>query len=249
MADILGLERACLTALPAPRQAFIGPFVVKGFLGGTGRANAASSLAPVKLADLPGTVARVEACFDGMGLRRRFRSTPLDPEGLLPCLRGRGYVERDETVVLAGALAAIAAPDAAVRDEGGPSEAWMALIGTAEYQVPARQAEKLRNPELLAVPGAWLVLREDGVDAACLFAVADGPWCGFFDLATRPEFRRRGLGERIVRAAAHWGAAQGAQVLWAQVAAENAPSLALQRRIGLREAYRYRYFLGPAPSP
>jgi GNAT superfamily N-acetyltransferase len=243
MADVLGLERACLTALPAPRQAFIGPFVLKGFLGGTGRANAASALDPAPLAELAGTVERVEAAYAHMGLPCRFRLTPLDPAGLHPFLLARGYAEKDETVVLAGPIAGIAAPDAAVRDEGGPSDAWMGLVATAEYQLPARQAEKLRNPELLAVPGAWLVLREDGMDAACLFAVADGPYCGFFDLATRPEFRRRGLGERLIRAAAHWARTRGATLLWAQVAAANGPSLALQRRVGLIEVYRYRYLV------
>jgi ribosomal protein S18 acetylase RimI-like enzyme len=246
LVDILGLERACLTALPAPRQAFIGPFVLKGFLGGTGRANAASALDPAPLGDLAGTVARVEAAYAHIGLIGlpcRFRSTALDPAGLGPFLLARGYAEKDETIVLTAPIPGIAAPDAAVRDEGGPSEAWMALVATAEYQLPARRAEKLRNPELLAVPGAWLVLREDGVDAACLFAVADGPYCGFFDLATRPEFRRRGLAERLIRAAAQWGEARGAAVLWAQVGVDNAPSLALQRRVGLTEAYRYRYFV------
>jgi GNAT superfamily N-acetyltransferase len=122
------------------------------------------------------------------------------------------------------------------------------VVATAEYQTATRRAEKLRNPELLAAPGAWLLLREDGVDAACLFAVADGRHCGLFDLATRPEFRRRGLGERIIRAAAHWAAGQGADILWSQVAATNAPSLALQRRVGLWEAYRYRYLLKPVPK-
>lgn len=43
---IAALERACLTAVPAQRVAFDGSFVVRGFLGGTGRANAASSLSP-----------------------------------------------------------------------------------------------------------------------------------------------------------------------------------------------------------
>ncbi|MCO6415303.1 GNAT family N-acetyltransferase [Siccirubricoccus sp. KC 17139] len=243
--DILALERFCLTALPAPRQAFIGPFVVKGFLGGTGRGNAASALDPAPLAELPGVVARVEQCFATMGLRPRFRCTPLDPAGLDPFLRARGYVETEESLVMAGPLAPVAAPDAAVRDEGGPSEAWMAMVATAEYQVPARQAEKLRNPDLLAAAGAWLLLREEGVDAACLFAVAEGPFCGFFDLVTRPEFRRRGLAARLIRAAAHWAAARGAEVLTAQVATTNAPSIALQESLGLRAAYRYRYLLAP----
>jgi hypothetical protein len=44
--SIAALERARLTAVQAQRVAFDGSFVVRGFLGGTGRANAASSLSP-----------------------------------------------------------------------------------------------------------------------------------------------------------------------------------------------------------
>jgi hypothetical protein len=41
---IAALERACLTAVPAQPVAFDGSFVARAFLGGTGRANAASGL-------------------------------------------------------------------------------------------------------------------------------------------------------------------------------------------------------------
>jgi GNAT superfamily N-acetyltransferase len=96
---------------------------------------------------------------------------------------------------------------------------------------------------MLAVPGAWLQLEEDGVPAAAMSAVADGAQVGLFDLAVRPEFRRRGLAQRIIGAAGHWAAGLGADVAWAQVAAANAPSLALNAGLGLREVYRYRYWL------
>jgi GNAT superfamily N-acetyltransferase len=221
--------------------------VLKAFLGGTGRANACCSLDPSPDPALPARIARIEAAYHRLGLASRFRSTPLDPPGLAAALLARGYAEeKAESLVNAGPLAPVARPDPAVRDEGGPTEAWMALVATAEHQTPARRAEKLGNRDLLAAPGAWLVLREGGVDAACLAAVADGAFCGIFDLATRPEFRRRGLGARIIRAAAHWARGLGAETLYAQVASDNLPSRALQAGLGMREAYRYRYYLKPA---
>ena len=241
--EVRALERACLTALPAPRHGFDGSFVLKAFLGGTGRANAVSSTDPGEDADLAARVARIEARYAGLGLPCRFRLTPLDPPGLETLLRSRGYADGEETIVHAGPLRPIMDP--AVRVLDSPTPDWMAVVATAEYQTPARRAEKLRNPELLSVPGAWLLLRQDGVDAACLFAVADGRFCGIFDLATRPEFRRRGLGARLIGAAMQWAEGLGADTAWAQVATTNAASLALQRQVGLREAYRYRYLVKP----
>lgn len=249
MADIAALERACLSALPAPRHAWDGPFVLKAFLGGTGRANSCCSLDPAPDPHLADRIGRIEATYHRLGLTSRFRSTPLDPPGLAEALLARGYgLDKDDTIVHAGSITPIALADPAVRDEAGPNEAWMGLIATAEYQTPTRRAEKLRNPDLLAARGAWLVLREDGADAACLFAVADGPYCGIFDLATRPEYRRRRLGARLIRAAADWARGHHATTLYAQVAASNRASCALQESLGLRQAYRYRYYTRPVKA-
>ena len=241
---VAALERAALSAVPAERVAFDGPFVIRGFLGGTGRANAASSLDPAPDPALPARVARIEAAYARMGLPCRFRSTPLDPAGLALLLRRRGYAERDETVVLAGPVAAVARPDPEVAALSGPEPEWLDVVATAEYQTEARRAEKLRLPALLALPAAWLVLRREGRALACVFVVAQGPLAGIFDLAVRPEAKRKGLGRRIVAAAADWAAREhGAAWLWGQIAATNAPSLALNQGLGLREVYRYRYLL------
>ena len=62
--------------------------------------------------------------------------------------------------------------------------------------------------------------------------------------AGREELAHR-ENERLIRAAMHWAAGLGAITAWAQVATTNAASLALQRRVGLREVYRYRYLIRP----
>jgi GNAT superfamily N-acetyltransferase len=241
--DVLALERATLTAVPAPRLAFDGNFVQRAFLGGTGRANSASSLDPGPDRELPERLARIAARYAALGLTPRFRSTPLDPPGMQEMLRARGFVERDETQVLAGPVERLARADAAVEVLERPEPEWLGVVATAEHQVPARRQEKLRMPELLAIPAAWLLLREEGRPAASIFVSADAELGGIFDLAVRPEFRRRGLGARIAAAAAHWAAARGARWLWAQVSSSNTASLGLNFTLGLREAYRYRYLM------
>ena len=241
--DIAALERATLTTVPARRVGFDGPFVIRAFLGGTGRANAASSIDAAPDPQLEARVGRIERAYRRLGLVPRFRSTPLDPPGLPDLLMARGYVEKDETVILAAGIASVAAPDPDTVAADAPDEAWIGVISTTEYQSEARRAEKRGTPDLLAAPGAWLTLHADGVAAASLSVVAAGEIAGFFDLAVRPEFRRRGLAQRITRAGAQWAREQGSGWLFAQVAATNAASRALCGGLGMTEAYRYRYFV------
>lgn len=247
--DIVALERATLTAVPAPRTGFDGPFVVRAFAGGTGRANAASSLDPAPDRELEARVARIEARYLGLGMPPRFRSTPLDPPGLVELLAGRGYVEKDETVILVAPVLALADTDPAATASPAPDADWMAVTATAEHQTPARRREKEGTAPLLTVPGAWITLREDGAAAAVASVVATGPLAAYFDLAVRPEHRRKGLAARTVRAAADWALEQRAGWLFCQVAATNAASLALNRDgLGMTEAYRYRYYVRAADA-
>jgi GNAT superfamily N-acetyltransferase len=240
--DILAIERATLSAVPAPRIALEGGFVVRSFAGGTGRANAACPLDPSPDPDLPERIVRIEDFYARAGLRTRFRSTPLDPPGLVEHLTARGYRPHDESQVILGPLAGFA-PDPDCEPLPGPEPAWTEVMATAEHQVPARQEEKARMPELLGVPAAWVLLRVAGKPAACAFATLHGPLAGLFDLAVRPEFRRAGLGRRVMSAAGAWAKAQGARFAYAQVACSNTASLRLNAGLGLTERYRYRYFL------
>ena len=242
--DIGALERATLTAVPAPRTGFDGPFVVRAFAGGTGRANAASSLDPAPDPGLEARIERIEARYAALGAPPRFRSTPLDPPGLAEMLAARGYVEKDETLILLAPVGTIAAPDPAAAVFPAPDADWMAVTATAEHQTPARRREKEGTAPLLTVPGAWITLHEEGAAAAVASVVSTGSLAAYFDLAVRPEHRRKGLAARTVRAAAAWAAGQGAEWLFCQVAATNAASLALNRDVlGMTEAYRYCYLV------
>ena len=235
------LERATLNALPSHRIVFDGPFVVRSFLGGTGRANAACALDPAPDPELEARIGRVAGHYRRWGMTPRFRSAPLDPPGLADLLRAQGWVEADESHVTHGRVAP--QEDPAIRILPAPDAAWLEVIGTGEYQSAARKAEKQEAVKLFAIPAVWLVLEVEGQAAAAMSATCDGRFTGIFDLAVRPEFRRRGLAQRMIRAAAHWGQGLGAETCFAQVAITNTASVALQAGLGLTEAYRYRYFL------
>jgi GNAT superfamily N-acetyltransferase len=241
--DILALERATLSAVPAPRIAFDGGFVARSFAGGTGRANAACPLDPSPDPYLPARVTRIEGFYRRAGFLPRFRSTPLDPPGLAELLTGCGYRAHDESQVICGPLGDRFRPDPDCEALPGPDPDWAMVMASGEHQVPARQQEKARMPDILGVPAAWMLLRDAGRPAACAFVTADGELAGLFDLAVLPGFRRRGLGQRVMAAAGAWAKDRGARFAYAQVACSNAASLALNAGLGLTERYRYRYYL------
>lgn len=87
-----------MTAVPAQRVAFDGSFVMRAFLGGTGRANAASRLSAQADTELSAPIARIENRYEALRLPVRFRSTPLDPPDMAELLTARGYVRKDETI-------------------------------------------------------------------------------------------------------------------------------------------------------
>jgi GNAT superfamily N-acetyltransferase len=240
---ILEIERATLSAVPAPRVAFDGGFVVRSFAGGTGRANAACPLDPSPDPGLAERIGRIEAFYRRAGFSPRFRSTPLDPPGMAAALEARGYQAHDESQVILGPLGERFRDDPDCVALSGPEPDWTRVMASGEHQVPARQAEKARMPDLLGVPAAWILLRAEGEPTACAFATADGALAGLFDLAVRKEFRRRGLGSRVMSAAGAWARSQGARWAYAQVACTNVASLTLNAGLGLTERYRYRYFL------
>jgi GNAT superfamily N-acetyltransferase len=248
---VLEIERATLSAVPAPRIVFDGGFVVRSFAGGTGRANAACSLDPAPDADLAARIGRIEDFYRRAGFPPRFRSSPIDPPGLAEMLEARGYRPHDESQVICGSLGDAFRDDPDCVALAGPEPDWTLVMASGEHQLPARQAEKARMPELLGVPAAWILLSLPGhagaaTPVACAFVTAQGELAGLFDLAVRREFRRRGLGRRVMAAGGAWAKRQGARFAYAQVACTNAASLALNAGLGLTEHYRYRYFLPPA---
>lgn len=243
MSLVRALEHATLNALPARHLHFDGPFVARAFLGGTGRANAACSLDPAPDPGLAERVERIAAMYRRLGLTPRFRSSPLDPPGLAAHLAANSWQASAPSLVMAGPLSGMARPDPGVEFRTAPDAAWLEVIGTAEHQSPARQAEKQQAVPLFTIPAAWLLLHVDGGAAAAMATTCDGAFCGIFDLVVRPEFRRRGLARRMIGAAAAWAMAQGAGLAFAQVAADNTASRAVQAGLGMTERYRYRYFL------
>lgn len=102
---------------------------------------------------------------------------------------------------------------------------------------PARLAVMERVPGAKA---AILARREDR-PAGVAFAACHGTEAMLHAVEVRPDLRRQGVGETLLRAAANWAADQGADRLSLVVTERNAAARALYARLGMQVVGQYHY--------
>ncbi len=103
---------------------------------------------------------------------------------------------------------------------------------------------------LLAQPGAFSVLATScGTPVGFVVARAVAGEAEILSLGVRPVSRRRGTGERLVRAAADQASAAGALEIFLEVSIENEAASALYARLGFRQTgCRLAYYRDPTGS-
>jgi GNAT superfamily N-acetyltransferase len=240
------LEQAALASWPA---AVVQPF--DGWLlrfndGVTRRANSAWPNAGGEVPLLE-KVAKVEAFYRQRGLSPRFQLSPAaEPADLDAALAERGYRRVAQTLVQTAPLDNMTGtPDSGVVVTEGFNEQWFATYCLAE-QFDRREAAGRQDILRRIVGGGFALLALDDLPAAVGLGVLAGDWVGFFSMATRPEFRRRGAATAILAALAHWGQRHGARQAFLQVMEDNHPARTLYGRLGFRTVYSYHYRELPA---
>jgi ribosomal-protein-alanine N-acetyltransferase len=105
--------------------------------------------------------------------------------------------------------------------------------------------KELQSPEEVIM----LVARADSAgDAVAGFIVSRliGSELHVYNVAVKPEFRRRGIAARLLRAALAWGAGNGAALAFLEVREGNSAAQKLYRGCGFQVAGRRRqYYAAP----
>jgi len=85
------------------------------------------------------------------------------------------------------------------------------------------------------------VIDDQGRINACGLAVSEKGYVSLFDIVTRKECRRRGIGRILTNSLLNWGKQHQATKAFLQVTIENEPAFNLYRSLGFVEAYQYWY--------
>lgn len=242
LAMVRHFEAAGLRAWPASSVVYDGTWQIR--LTPENRSKRLNSVNPLDPSDGHDIAERVDAAakrFAAAGKPPVFRLTPLSPPKLESWLRESEWRRFDETLVMAADLDGLDLPGGHEIEPGhdfGHYAASAARIAGED----AGEAEALASVIAAIRPQKGLFLTGDDSGAiASAICVRDADLAGVFGVATRADRQREGHALSIMRAALSWARRQGARQGWLQVEAENAAGIALYRKLGFHELYRYAY--------
>jgi len=132
----------------------------------------------------------------------------------------------------------------------------LAILHARAEDIPRiREIAEASFPDPWSEAGFLSELKADGVFYAAfnegrldgyLVLRSMGDTCEVLDVAVAPEARRTGIGEAMLATAVQYAREHGAEKVWLEVRAGNAPALGLYEKYGfLRVGLRKNYYAGP----
>ena len=240
------LEEITLNAWPALQHVFFDGWVLRFANGYTKRANSVNPLFASSLPTLD-KIATCERIYREKGLRPVFKLTPFShPAEIDDLLAQQNYKKIDETCVLYLDLTQL---DIAQRANHLPEplqikelEEWLAIFcDLQESSIDSHQTHlaMLKLISSPCLPVTWQ--NEAGAHVASAIGVLENEYFGLFDMVTKPRYRQRGYGTKLIAGMLQWARQQGARHAYLQVVEANTPARRLYHKLGYRELYRYWY--------
>jgi GNAT superfamily N-acetyltransferase len=231
MTDLLAAVDATWPAAVSHRA---GGWVVRDGRGGGNRVSSASPLGP----EAATTIELAEAKHAELGQPPLFRLTE-DDAALDAALAARGYRIAEPVVILAAPVARLTAdpPDHMTSFPIWPPLTVMAALWDEGGIGPARRAVM----ERASGPKTAILGRTADRAAGAVFVALHGGMAMVHALHVRADWRRKGLGRNLMRAAARWAMAEGADRIALAVARANETALALYAGLGMAPAGHYHY--------
>lgn len=241
---LLELERLGDLTWPALERLDYDGWLLRFGGGVTRRSNSATPLHSSSL-PLGEKVEAVEAMFAVRRLPPTYRITPLAEAPLTGLLARRGYEHDLGAHVMTRPIGERLDPGAvSVRIDSRPTPAWMRAL--SDFGDDRGSGEAMAALLSLVECGAYATVEEAGETAAIGMATVADRCVGIFNMNTRPEYRRRGLGRVVLRSLLAWGGQRGASLALLQVHPASSAAIALYRSEGFAVRYSYSYLSAPA---
>ncbi len=226
------------------RQLFYDGWVLRLSAGKAKRSRSVNAFFASTL-PLAEKIAHCEQVYAQHGLAVLFRMTPFDqPSNLEAALEARGYRAFDETLVQT--LALERAPELPAHDAGvvvASPDAGTFVDAVGELRASTQQQREAQRERLLHSPlgKRFVVVRANGRVVCTAQVGVEGALAGLFDVVTADDARGRGHATYACASLLSWAWQHGAHWAYLQVSADNAPALAVYRKLGFETSYTYHY--------
>lgn len=237
------LEAVGFRAWPAASVHYDGSWLIRLTAGHPSkRLNSVNPLDPSDYRDIAIRLEKAGRLFAEQGRALTVRQTPLTPAQMIAYMDAEGWTSFAESLVLTLDLAERDFGDGIdhlpIKDVGRFVEARIGIGKEAPESKPA-----LTEIINAIKPECGLFLFEDrrlGPTAVSL-VVHDNDLAGIMQFAVAERVRRQGIGVALLEASLRWARLRGAKKAWLQVEAANEAAVALYRKAGFTEVYRYLY--------
>lgn len=239
--EIILYEELSMNAHPALKTQLYDGWILRFSNGYTNRAN---SVNPLYKSALP-IEEKLDFCKDiysSQGLPAVYKITPHSAKDLDGILDTCGYEKVTPTNVMVKKLttADFYGFKSIITDkiDVGWQESYFRLNGITD-DIKIKTGKAIQDGILNKTFCASVKERE--VTAACGLCVIERGYAGLFDITVDQDCRRRGLGFDICSSLLASASRDGAKFAYLQVVADNAPAVALYKKLGFEFYYQYWY--------
>ena len=243
VADILRAESMIASSWPALNLCLSGRWLLGMADGVSGRANSLFFLDHTDTDQYKARLDWMEQTYRRVGLPPRARLSPLAPVPVIQELQARGYRFADPTLTLRRTLDTLPAKNNAttIISSSHVTPEWLnTFIACTPRYSRNRQTIKHMLGAILDQTHYHLAL-VNGMPVATAMSVQHLDSVTLQNIATLPDFQRRGLATQLLITALHGAAANGAAWCWLAVGQENSGAIALYRHLGFDNFYSYIY--------
>lgn len=237
------LEAVGFRAWPAASVHYDGSWLCRLTAGHPSRRlNSVNPLDPSDYRDIEIRLQKAAKRFADYGRPLLVRQTPLTPPQLVSFMDEAGWADGGHTMVMMADLSMLPRDDGLdhlpSRDVGRFVDARIRVGG----EDPALKPGLTEIINAIKPETGLFIFEEAGFGpTGVALAVHDNDLAGILQMGVVEERRGEGLGTAILHAALRWAKLRGARHAWLQAEADNAAALALYRKAGFREIYRYSY--------
>ncbi|HEX3077991.1 MAG TPA: GNAT family N-acetyltransferase [Lachnospiraceae bacterium] len=238
---IIKYEELSINAFPALLTEIYDGWILRYANGYTYRAN---SVNPIYTSSesLDRKVNICEEKYFQKGLPCVFKMTDNLDSILDGMLEKRGYDIQKSADIMERKLAEESFMDQQVDIEYVISDEWFeAYVKMNEMKQESIQGAARGCLDRIGNPVICASIKQEGMVVAIGLGVYENGYVGLFDILVHEDYRRRGLGMRVVNAILQEGQRMGTHTAYLQVVATNSIAVNMYERLGFEKVYTYWY--------